>query len=92
MLRRRLPQDKIYSLVPISQKLIFLRRFAIPQKQQEVGDNLSVCALKLQINSEYSKSKDQMIKRSCDFKGGSFFQYVTNLTSLVTIVIVINEI
>ena len=33
-----------------------------------------------------------MIKASCDFKGGSFLQYVTTLTSLVTICVVINAI
>ena len=41
---------------------------------------------------EKSKSLDLVIRGRCNFKGGTFSQYITTLTSLVTIGIVINGI
>ena len=55
---------------------------------QEAGDDLGVCVLNLKIVSERI---DYVIKVSCGFKGGSFMQQVTTLSSLVTISIVVNQ-
>ena len=49
------------------------------QIQQEVGDDLGVCALNLQIVYGKSKSLDHVIKRSCNFMEGSSSFYATTL-------------
>ena len=41
---------------------------------------------------EKQKTEDQVIKGSCDFKGGNFLLEVTTQTSLVTIINAINKI
>ena len=58
------------------------------QAQREVGDDLGLCVLNLQIVEGKSKSLRHVIKGSCDFMEESFSLYVTTLLDLVAIVIV----
>ena len=58
------------------------------QAQREVGDDLGLCVLNLQIVEGKFKSLRHVIKGSCDFMEESFSLYVTTLLDLVAIVIV----
>ena len=60
--------------------------------EQEVGDNLGVYILNLQIVYVESKSLDHIIKGLCDFIPEVFSLFVTTLLGFVTIGIVVVEI
>ena len=61
-------------------------------RKQKVSDDLGLFILNLQIVYEKSKSLDHMIKGSCDFMEGSFSLYVTTLSGVVAIGIMVVEI
>ena len=60
-------------------------------RKQKVSDDLGLLILNLQIVHEKSKSLDRMIKGSCDFMEGSFSLYVTTLSGVVAIGIMVVE-
>ena len=59
--------------------------------EQEVGDDLGVCVLNLQIVKINQNSLQYIIKGSCDFMEGSSSLYVIILPGLVTIGIAVVE-